>query len=299
MREIVWRIGDPDAPREPQPGDPGSARKRLEVGNHAFAELFTEGEASGADAGQDRRLVQLAPEELGVSPTGGILQQRPFAAVISCADARVPVELLLSQRANDLFVVRVAGGVLSEGSLGSLDFAIGKLPSVHLMLSLGHTGCGAVVAAVDTYLDPASYLKLAHSRPLLALVQNLLGSVRLADAALREVHGSEVGHRPGYRAALIELAVVANAATNATAIAERVQQQVDPTAPPLLTVFGVYDLASRQVGIPGTTTPWAAGLVDAPVDVGDFTHLLHQVAFGPRMSAMIDDPMTTGEGGGR
>lgn len=291
MREIVWRIGDPDTPREPQPADPGSARKRLEVGNQAFADLFGDGEASGADAEQARRLVQLAPEELGVSPSGGILQQHPFAAVLSCADARVPVELLLSQRTNDLFVVRVAGGVLSEGSLGSLDFAMGKLPSVHLMLSLGHTGCGAVVAAVDTYLDPTTYPTLTHSRPLLALVQNLLGSVRLADSALREVHGSEAVHRPGYRAALVELTVAANAATNATTIAERVRQQVDPTAPPLITVFAVYDLASRLVGVPGTTSPWAAGLVDAPVDVADFVHLLRQMAFGPRLTAMIDDPI--------
>lgn len=284
MREIVWRISDETAGREPQPDDPESARERLESGNRAFTALF-----STDDTGHDRRLFQLAPEELGVSPTGGVLEQRPFATVLSCADARVPVELLLSQRANDLFVVRVAGGVLSEGALGSVDFAMGNLPTVMLTLSLGHTGCGAVAAAVDTYLSPSSYVALAHSRPLLALVQNLLGSVRLADAALHAVHGSDVAHRPGYRSALQEVSVIANAAGNAMAMAERFDQQVGADSRRMLTVFGVYDLASREVGLPAATSPWAAGLEAAPTDTDAFLHMLHEVAFGPRLTGMLSN----------
>lgn len=282
MREIVWRIGDSSMPRVPQPADPAAARRRLEKGNEDFAALF------GLDEATEPQLVQLAPEELGVSPTGEPPEQRPFATAVSCADARVPLELLLGQRANDLFVVRVAGGVLSETALGSLDFAVAQLPTVQLSLSLGHTGCGAVSAAVDIYLDPPSYLGLGNSRPLLALVQNLLGPVRLAAYALEAVHGPEVTNRPGYRDALIDLAVVANAGTIAATIAARISQQVIPADRRIDAAYGVYDLLSRQVGLPGVTSEWAAGLVDAPADGASFSHTLNEIAFGSRLSRLLD-----------
>jgi carbonic anhydrase len=205
MREIVWRIDDTATSREVEPTDAASARLRLETGNQAFAKLFDEGSLV-------KRIMSLTPADLGVSEDGTPPQQRPFATLLSCADARVPVELLLNQRANDLFVVRVAGGVLSEAALGSLDFAVDNLPTMKLIAVLGHTGCGAVGAAVDTYLDPPSYLSLTYSRPLLALVQNLLGAVRIADHALHQVHGPAVVSRPGYRSALNDLGVMASAA---------------------------------------------------------------------------------------
>jgi carbonic anhydrase len=280
VREIVWRIGDPETPREPPPADAATARARVERGNDAFAALF-DGEGT-------TRLVQLAPEELGLSPTGQAPEQRPFAAVLSCADARVPVELLLSQRANDIFVVRVAGGVLSEGALGSLDYATTRLPTVQLALSLGHSGCGAVTAAVDTYLDPPSYFDAGQSRPLLSLVQNLLGAVRMADHALAVVHGPEVTARPGYRAALVDLAVVANAGTSASAIATRIARRPEPFMRGVQTVFGVYDLVSRTIGLPGTAAEWAPGLADVPREARTFARTLEEMAFGPRLTRLLD-----------
>jgi carbonic anhydrase len=283
MREIVWRIGDDSMPREPLPADPAAARHRLEQGNADFAALFGLDEASGP------QMVQLAPEELGLSPTGKPPEQRPFATAVSCADARVPLELLLGQRANDLFVVRVAGGVLSETALGSLDFAVAQLVTVQLSLALGHTGCGAVSAAVDVYLDPPSYLGLGNSRPLLALLQNLLGTVRLAAHALETVHGPEVAHRPGYRDALIDLTVVANAGTVAASIAARIAQQVIPSERRIDAAYGVYDLLSRQVGLPGVTSEWAPGLVPAPTSGESFSHTLNEIAFGARVSRVLDE----------
>lgn len=282
MREIVWRFDDPTSSPEVEPTDPASARERLESGNTAFAELFDEG-------GLDTRVMQLSPSDLGVSEDGRPPMQRPFATLLSCADARVPVELLLNQRANDLFVVRVAGGVLSEGALGSLDFAVDNLATMRLTAVLGHTGCGAVDAAVTTYLDPPSYLSLADSRPLLALVQNLLGSVRLADHALHHVHGTAVIERPGYRGALNAMAVVASAATNASSLAMRIAQRRHPGAREIGTVYGVYDLLSRRIGVPGTTSHWTAGLVDAPQDGPSLMHTLNEVAFGPYVTAVLDD----------
>jgi len=287
VREIVWRISDDSSRRDPLPTDASTATARLETGNKAFAELFDA-------AGLTKRIMHLTPADLGVGEDGRPPPQRPFATLLSCADARVPVELLFNERANDLFVVRLAGGVLGEGAIGSLDFAIDNLPSLVLTVALGHTGCGAVTSAVDTYLDPASYLAAAHSRPLLAVVQNLLGAVRLADHTLHEVHGVEVRSRPGYRDALTELSVVANAGTNAAALSRRFRLRMAATKAEVPVVFGVYDLVSRYVGLPGPTLDWSPGLVAAPDDGPAFGHALREIAFGPRISSVLD---TTASGG--
>jgi carbonic anhydrase len=280
MREIVWQIRDSSGEARPHPADAATARERLEAGNDAFAELF------GGDD-DSRRMVQLAPEELGVGPSGQAPEQHPFASILSCADARVPVEMLFSQRANDLFVVRVAGGVLGESAMGSLDFSVAHLPTVRMVVVLGHTRCGAVGAAVDTYLDPYSYVAMGDSRPLLALVHNLLGPVRLAAVTLEEVHGSEVVHRPGYRAALVDLAVVVNAGVVATAISARNARRAGVVGRVVQTGFGVYDLLSRRVGVPGATTTWAPGIEQPPATKASFATYLREIAFGPHVSHLL------------
>ena len=283
MREIVWRIDDTMTSPEVEPHDPASARQRLEEGNQAFAELFDEG-------GLATRIMALSPADLGVAENGVAPKQRPFATLLSCADARVPVELLLNQRANDLFVVRVAGGVLSEAALGSLVFAVDNLPTMKLIAVLGHTGCGAVNAAVETYLDPAAYLDLTDSRPLLALVQNLLGSVRAADHALHQVNGTAVVDKPGYRKALNDLSVVASAASSASAVATRITQRSHSDDPVVGAVFGVYDLVSRSIGVPGTASHWVPGLVDQPKDGPSLMKILEEMAFGPLLTDTLDAP---------
>jgi len=281
MREIIWRIDDTATSREDEPVDAASAREHLEAGNQAFAELLDE-------SGLDTRTMSLTPADLGIGENGVPPTQRPFATLLSCADARVPVELLLNQRANDLFVVRVAGGVLSEAALGSLDFAVDNLKTMRLIAVLGHTGCGAVSAAVDTYLDPAAYLDLTDSRPLLALVQNLLGSVRAADHALHQVYGTAVVSRPGYRKALNDLGVVASAASSSSAVATRITQRRHADEPAVGSVFGVYDLLSRTIGVPGTASGWVPGLVDAPKDGPSLMRMLEEMAFGPFLTETLD-----------
>ncbi len=72
--------------------------------------------------------------------------QKPFAAVLTCSDSRVPVEHIFDVGVGDLFVVRVAGNICSEDELGSLEFAVDAL-AVPLIVVLGHTRCGAVKAA--------------------------------------------------------------------------------------------------------------------------------------------------------
>lgn len=281
MREIVWRFDDTTARRDPPPTDAASAKVRLEAGNQAFAELFDEG-------GLVKRIMSLSPADLGVADDGVAPQQEPFATLLSCADARVPVELLLNQRANDLFVVRIAGGVLSEAALGSIDFAVDNLLTAKLTVVLGHTGCGAVAAAADTYLDPPSFLDLTHSRPLLALVENLLGSVRLADHALHQVHGSRLVANPGYREALKNLAVVASAAASASALAYRIARRREIDESQAGVVFGVYDLVSRRIGVPGASEGWVPGLVYPAKNGSSLMGMLDDMAAGPYLADILD-----------
>lgn len=117
-------------PAEALTGD--EALARLLEGNQRFvaAQLAHPDQAPG-------RRVELA---------GG---QAPFAIVLGCADSRVPPELLFDQGLGDLFVIRVAGNILSENILASLEYAAEHLQTP-LALVLGHSRCGAVKAALET-----------------------------------------------------------------------------------------------------------------------------------------------------
>jgi carbonic anhydrase len=75
-------------------------------------------------------------------------EQKPHAEILSCADSRVPPEIIFDQGLGDLFVVRVAGNVVSDTELGSLEYGAEHL-HVPLLVVLGHQHCGAVTAAVE------------------------------------------------------------------------------------------------------------------------------------------------------
>jgi carbonic anhydrase len=74
--------------------------------------------------------------------------QQPLAAIPSCADSRVPPEIVFDQGLGDLFVIRVAGNTADDVALGSLEYAVEHL-GLHLVMVLGHKRCGAVQAAHD------------------------------------------------------------------------------------------------------------------------------------------------------
>ena len=76
--------------------------------------------------------------------------QHPIAAVLSCADSRVPVELLFDAGFGDLFVVRNAGNACTDATIASLEYAIQAL-DISLVLVMGHEGCGAVTAACQPH----------------------------------------------------------------------------------------------------------------------------------------------------
>ena len=75
--------------------------------------------------------------------------QHPFAAIVSCSDSRVPPEIIFDQGLGDLFIVRVAGNVINDEGLGSIEYTVDHL-GTRLILVLGHQRCGAVDAARET-----------------------------------------------------------------------------------------------------------------------------------------------------
>ncbi|MDP4175439.1 MAG: carbonic anhydrase [Bacteroidota bacterium] len=77
-----------------------------------------------------------------------IAGQNPYAIILSCADSRVPPEIIFDEELGELFVIRVAGNVIDDVTLGSIEYAAGHL-KVPLLLIMGHTSCGAVKAAFD------------------------------------------------------------------------------------------------------------------------------------------------------
>ena len=75
-------------------------------------------------------------------------KQEPFAAVLSCADSRVPVEVVFDQTIGQLFVTRVAGNIVTAEIVASLEYAAAVL-GTHTILVMGHSRCGAVTAAIQ------------------------------------------------------------------------------------------------------------------------------------------------------
>src|SRR4051812_3471824 len=94
--------------------------------------------------------------------------QRPFATIIGCSDSRVPPELVFDAGLGDLFIVRVAGNVVSPEVMGSLQYA-GVHLRTPLFVVLGHDGCGAVGAALAALDDNA-----AHPEHIELLLDNII-----------------------------------------------------------------------------------------------------------------------------
>jgi len=86
-------------------------------------------------------------------------KQEPFAAVLSCADSRVPVELVFDQSIGHLFVTRVAGNLVTPEIIGSLEYGVAVL-GVKVVLVLGHASCGAVKAAMKADAVPGQISSL-------------------------------------------------------------------------------------------------------------------------------------------
>jgi carbonic anhydrase len=92
--------------------------------------------------------LQSLGEDLSILKAKTAEKQEPFAAVLSCADSRVPVEFVFDQSIGQLFVVRVAGNITSPEVTASLEYGVAVL-GVKVLMVLGHGSCGAVKAAIE------------------------------------------------------------------------------------------------------------------------------------------------------
>ncbi|MBV8886419.1 MAG: carbonic anhydrase, partial [Chroococcidiopsidaceae cyanobacterium CP_BM_RX_35] len=118
------------AQSNPEALSPDAALKRLVDGNKRFVQQKRE------NPNQSLARLRLVAKA-----------QHPFTAMLSCSDSRVPSEIIFDQGFGDLFVVRVAGNVVTTEGIGSLEFATAVLGAPLIMI-LGHERCGAVTAAV-------------------------------------------------------------------------------------------------------------------------------------------------------
>jgi len=99
--------------------------------------------------------------------------QFPFAAILACMDSRAPTEIVFDQGIGDVFGIRVAGNVVNDDELGSLEYAV-KV-GVKLLVVLGHTSCGAVKGAID-------HVELGNLTGLLAKIRPAVDAAHCDDA---------------------------------------------------------------------------------------------------------------------
>ncbi len=214
---LAVQVRSAPAATAPAGRDPDQVLRALLEGNRRFV--------SGQAVGPRRR-----PEDFAALAAG----QSPAAVIVGCADSRVPPELVFDQGVGDLFVVRVAGNVVSEPGFkvkGSIEYAVAEL-GVTLVVVLGHTSCGAIKAAIKHIADSDA----------------LPGSIRpLVDALRPAVLRAK--SKPGD---LLDNAIRANVAIGV----ERLRKLPPILAPAvkqgrLKVVGSVYELTSGGVGMLG------------------------------------------------
>lgn len=102
--------------------------------------------------------------------------QYPFAAILSCIDSRVPAELVFDQGIGDIFSIRVAGNIVNEDVLGSIEYAC-KVAGSKIVVVLGHSKCGAVTAACN-------HVELGNITPLLQKIQPAVKAIEAETSEL-------------------------------------------------------------------------------------------------------------------
>lgn len=186
---------------------PGEALERLKRGNVRAA---------------NGRTVQRNYSPVAATPARG---QQPFAAVVSCSDSRVVPDTVFDMAPGNLFVVRNAGNSIEEVGLGSLEFAVGVL-GVSLILVLGHTRCGAVIATEES---------IATGVTPPPAIDSVVEAIRPALLPLPAGHSTDD-------------AIAANAAYQAAQIQALSPSIAQGTAAGTVgIVSGLYGLASRRV----------------------------------------------------
>lgn len=115
--------------------------------------------------------------------------QYPYAVVLSCIDSRVPVELAFDQGIGDIFSARVAGNIVNEDVLGSIEYACGVAGSKAILV-LGHTKCGAVTSACKGVELGNITALLSKVKPAIKEVQERTGGLEVEEVTKSNVHQS-------------------------------------------------------------------------------------------------------------
>ena len=134
------------------------ALTRLQEGNQRFV--------SGVRS-VDSLVTQMQREDF-------VAGQAPFAIILGCSDSRVPAEIIFDQGLGDLFVIRVAGNIVAPSQIGSVEFAASQFGSP-LVVVLGHSRCGAVMATLEEIERPSSETSLN----VMSIVSRIRPSVEL------------------------------------------------------------------------------------------------------------------------
>lgn len=193
------------------------ALRRLQEGNLRFVSVMR---GSGAPPSQTK-------------PTELPKVQEPFAIILGCSDSRVPAEIVFDQGLGDLFVIRVAGNIVAPSQVGSVEFGAARY-GTRLVVVLGHSECGAVLATLEELRRPTEN----QSRNLRAIVDRVRPSVEgLLETAL--------GHD---QEALVQQAVRANIRASANHLrhgSEILEQLIQDEG--LLVVGAEYSLETGVV----------------------------------------------------
>lgn len=108
--------------------------------------------------------------------------QNPLAIIVGCSDSRVPVELIFSQGIGSLFVIRVAGNVVTPPQVGSVEYSVQSF-ATPLVVVLGHTNCGAVAATIDALERKASP---DSANPISSNLRSIVDQISPAVSALMD-----------------------------------------------------------------------------------------------------------------
>lgn len=199
------------ADTEPYPSGVGEALARLKKGNQRFRD------------GVSRHTHETASWRSLLVET-----QKPFATVLGCSDSRVPPELIFDAGFGDLFTIRVAGNIIAEDVIGTLQYGVAHLHTP-LVVVLGHEGCGAVGATLEEMLHKTKELEHIES-----LIQLIKPGLRELDLNLD-------------RAALMKAAVEANVRWSMRQLSTSPEGERALREKRVGLVGGVYDLATGRV----------------------------------------------------
>ena len=183
-RAMAAGAEDPQLLKSLQACTPADSLTRLQDGNRRFAKAWLAADRKGTPRQRMDRLNAIWDDSCQIDPAALVQGQKPFAAILSCADARVDPSWVFAAGSGELFEVRSAGNTAFNDAIASMEYAVSVL-GTPLVLVLGHSSCGAVKAAIA-------------SNPLTPLLEELVKPIR---ASIKPGEGLEAVIKGNVRAA--------------------------------------------------------------------------------------------------